>query len=104
MRVKHGAGYGLCCSDTLRTGGGCAVVRGMSEHSVVDGRPPGRPVVEIVRSNLDVLLETKLQAPRARREWVARPGLVRALDDLESKLILVDARGLRQNDPAGPVG
>ena len=67
------------------------MVRGMSEHSVVDGRPPGRPVVEIVRSNLDVLLETKLQAPRVRREWVPRPGLVRALDDLESKLILVDA-------------
>ena len=67
------------------------MVRGMSEHSVVDGRPPGRPVVEIVRSNLDVLLETKLQAPRVRKEWVQRPGLVRNLDDLDPKLILVDA-------------
>jgi len=47
--------------------------------------------VEIVRPHLDVLLQTKLQAPRVRREWVPRPGLVRALDDLESKLILVDA-------------
>ena len=63
----------------------------MSEHSVVDGRSPGRPVVEIVRPSLDVLLETKLQAPRVRREWVQRPGLVRALDEVESKLILVDA-------------
>lgn len=67
------------------------VVRGMSEHAVVDRRPPGRPVVEIVRPSPDVLLETKLQAPRVRREWVQRPGLVRALDDCESKLILVDA-------------
>jgi hypothetical protein len=63
----------------------------MSERSVVDGRPAGRPVVEMLRPNLDVLLETKLQAPRVRREWVQRPGLVRVLDDLESKLILVDA-------------
>jgi LuxR family maltose regulon positive regulatory protein len=63
----------------------------MSEHSVVDGRPPGRPVVEIVRPSLGVLLETKLQAPRVRREWVQRPGLVAALDDCESKLVLVDA-------------
>jgi LuxR family transcriptional regulator, maltose regulon positive regulatory protein len=38
-----------------------------------------------------VLLETKLQAPRVRQEWVPRPGLIRALDDCESKLILVDA-------------
>lgn len=63
----------------------------MSEHSVVDGRSPGRPVVELVRPSLDVLLETKLQTPRVRREWVRRPGLVRALDDCESRLILVDA-------------
>jgi LuxR family transcriptional regulator, maltose regulon positive regulatory protein len=63
----------------------------MSEHSVVDGRPPGRPVVQLVRPDLDVLLETKLQAPRVRKEWVPRPGLVRVLDSCESKLILVDA-------------
>jgi hypothetical protein len=89
--VNNLAGYALRCSDTLRSGGGCAVVRGTSEHSVVDGRTPGRPVVEIVRANLGVLLETKLQAPRVRREWVDRPALVRALDDCESRLILVDA-------------
>jgi LuxR family maltose regulon positive regulatory protein len=47
--------------------------------------------VELLRPNLDVLLETKLQAPRVRKEWVQRPGLVRDLDDLEAKLILVDA-------------
>ena len=63
----------------------------MSERSVVDGRAAGRPVVEMLRPSLDEVLETKLQAPRVRREWVQRPGLVRTLDDCESKLILVDA-------------
>lgn len=63
----------------------------MSECSVVDGRPSGLPAVEMPHSNLDVLLETKLEAPRVRQEWVPRPGLVRDLDDLEAKLILVDA-------------
>jgi LuxR family maltose regulon positive regulatory protein len=63
----------------------------MSNHSVVDGRLQGLPVAEVLRPNPDVLLETKLRPPRVRPEWVQRPGLVRALDDLESKLILVDA-------------
>ena len=63
----------------------------MSECAAVDGRPHGLPVVELLRPNPDVLLETKLQAPRVRKEWVQRPGLVRDLDHCESKLILVDA-------------
>jgi len=37
---------------------------GMSERSAVDRQPRSRPVVELLRPNLDVLLETKLQAPR----------------------------------------
>ena len=38
-----------------------------------------------------VLIETKLHAPVARKEWVERPELIRHLADSEVKLILVAA-------------
>jgi ATP/maltotriose-dependent transcriptional regulator MalT len=53
---------------------------------VGDGRGTARS-----RVGLDVPIETKLHAPRARPEWMARPGLVAQLDATTAGLILVDA-------------
>ena len=39
----------------------------------------------------EVLIETKLHPPVARKEWVERPELIKYLADAEAKLILVAA-------------
>ncbi|HEY4854740.1 MAG TPA: hypothetical protein VII22_28470, partial [Streptosporangiaceae bacterium] len=57
------------------------------EHALraVAGSDPARPL-------LDTPIETKLHAPRSRKEWVERRELVQSLaDSAAAKLILVDA-------------
>ena len=43
------------------------------------------------RTRPEVLIETKLFAPTARKEWVERDELIRFLAGAPAKLVLVDA-------------
>ncbi|HEY4864602.1 MAG TPA: helix-turn-helix transcriptional regulator, partial [Candidatus Dormibacteraeota bacterium] len=69
----------------------------MSDSGAQEGRRPGhgpRAFTDSTpaRTLLDAPIETKLHAPRSRREWVERRELVRSLaDSAAAKLILVDA-------------
>ena len=69
----------------------------MSDSGAQEGRRPEhgpRAVTDSTpaRPLLDAPIETKLHAPRSRREWVERRELVRSLaDSSAAKLILVDA-------------
>ena len=55
-----------------------------SEGRAADVRPQSRKPP-------GVLIETKLQPPAVRKDWVERPELIRYLADAEVKLILVAA-------------
>lgn len=72
--------------------GGCGMVPGLSEHSTVDREPVRAASVSAApRPSFAVVLDSKLHIPRVRTDWVKRPALVRDLDNIVAKLVLIDA-------------